>query len=365
MEKVKILEVVPSLQEGGIEHFLYNYLSNINLNNFDIEILTQNPRYYESERKFKDLNIKIISIPSKKQNFLKYFISAYKIMKENKYNIVHCHLSAKSFWILYIAKFAGIKNRFCHSHEAPQYTGLKKYLYKFYAILSRKSSTCYLACGMKAANFVFGNNSNVIIIPNSINSDRFIFNDKARNLIRSKYNISDNSFCICNIGRLNKLKNQKFLIYLIEKIKINIPNVVLLIVGDGPLKDDLYDFTNKMNLINNVYFTGNVSNPWDYYSASDCFVLPSISEGFPVSGIEAQASGLPCYFSTNITKEVDIIDCKYYSLDNINEWEKVIETKVSNEQRIIRNNIIKNSIYDISNGVKILEDIYKKGGSNE
>ena len=365
MKKIKILEVVPSLQEGGIEHFLYNYLSNLDLNKFDITILTQYPRFYKCEKKFIDLKINILAIPSKKQNIFKYFIYSYNIMKKNKYNILHCHLSAKSFWMLYIAKIAGVKSRFCHSHEAPNYKGIKIILYKLYAKLSMKYATCYLACGAKAAQFVFGNNKNVIIIPNSIDVKKFEFNKYSREVIREKYSISKNTFCIGNVGRLSKVKNQKFLILLLAKLIYMKFDIVLIILGDGPYKKKLIEIAKKLKVSGRVHLIGNVNNPNDYYSAMDCFILSSFSEGFPVSGIEAQASGLPCFFSKNITKEIALTNCQYYSLENISEWIDIIDFKIADIKRIENNNIVDKSIYNIKVGVKILENVYENGVKNE
>lgn len=61
-------------------------------------------------------------------------------------------------------------------------------------------------------------------------------------------------------------------------------------------------------LENAVVFAGTNSNTEDYYSAFDCFVLPSRFEGLPLVGVEAQASGLPCFFSDTISDELKITE---------------------------------------------------------
>ena len=53
-----------------------------------------------------------------------------------------------------------------------------------------------------------------------------------------------------------------------------------------------------------VLFLGQMSNVSEWYQAMDCFVMPSLFEGLPVVGIEAQAAGLPCIFSDRVTDEV-------------------------------------------------------------
>ena len=80
-KKITILEIVPSLQNGGVEQVLYNYLSHLNDKTLDITILTQLPSHPKAEKRFKDLGIKIVSIPTKKKHPIKcYFFVWLKVI---------------------------------------------------------------------------------------------------------------------------------------------------------------------------------------------------------------------------------------------------------------------------------------------
>lgn len=80
----------------------------------------------------------------------------------------------------------------------------------------------------------------------------------------------------------------------------------LVLLGDGELMDEIKRKTTDLGISEHVTFVGNVGNANEWYQAFDCFVLPSIWEGLPVVGVEAQAADLPCVFSSAITREIGL-----------------------------------------------------------
>ena len=103
------------------------------------------------------------------------------------------------------------------------------------------------------------------------------------------------------------------------------------------------------------------------YQAMDVFILPSLFEGLPVVGIEAQAAGLKCVMSNRVTKEVDItgnviyLDLKKNSLD---EWADTILNNASYDRKNMKN-IIVDAGYSIKTEAKKLQEIYEKMGEEE
>lgn len=101
-----------------------------------------------------------------------------------------------------------------------------------------------------------------------------------------------------NMGRLSPEKNQKELIRAFAKINHDYPNTRLYILGDGPLRGDLESLISECDLQGQVFLTGNVENPFTIMKECDCFVLPSLYEGQPVSILEARMLSLPIVMST-------------------------------------------------------------------
>ena len=109
----------------------------------------------------------------------------------------------------------------------------------------------------------------------------------------------------------------------------------LILIGQGNLKENIIEKIKYLGLQDYVIFTGQTTNVSDYYNAMDIFVLPSLYEGLPVVGIEAQANGLLCEFSTDMTKETKVLNTtKFISLKETPEiWAEIILEDYKNFKR--------------------------------
>ena len=105
-----------------------------------------------------------------------------------------------------------------------------------------------------------------------------------------------------------KQKNHDFLIDIFNEIYKQNKDTILLLAGEGPLKEEIENKVKELGLEKNVMFLGQRNDANELYQAMDAFVLPSLYEGLPVVGVEAQAAGLPCFFSTDMTKETKVLE---------------------------------------------------------
>ena len=131
----------------------------------------------------------------------------------------------------------------------------------------------------------------VTIIYNAV--DESIFTPRSKALCRSKLALPQNSKIILSVGNLIPRKGFKYLIQALPKILTKVPNAILIIVGDGPQKEELISFAKNLN--DKVIFTGRIptNDLCLYYGAADVFALPSLHEGHAVVLLEAMSSGLP------------------------------------------------------------------------
>lgn len=174
--------------------------------------------------------------------------------------------------------------------------------------------------------------------------------------------IKDNELLIGSVGRLAKQKNQQFLIKILDYlIKKGIP-AKLLIIGDGADMKKLISITSQFELTDNVSFIGSVPNPSDYYSAMDVFALPSLFEGLPMVGVEAQANGLPTVFSSAISKQVNVYNAIFIGIKekNIKTWgEAIIYHWQQGRDRLALDHIRSNgfdSTFNVQRWVKIYDN---------
>ena len=358
--KKKVLIVVNNMNMGGLENFLMNVVRNINLEKFEISFLYCEviDTYFDNE--IKSLGFKITKISSRSSGFFKHLRELKRFFENNKFDVVHINYGTSlCFTAARAAKKAGIKNVIVHSHNSK---AKKVLLHKICKPLISIYANRYLACSKEAADWMFTkriNNSNrVVIIKNAIDTLKYKFDCISRSEIRKEYGIDNNKTVIGHIGRFNAQKNHDFLIQIFYEYKKNNNNSVLLLLGDGELKENIKTKVRNLNIENHVIFGGIRSDIPKVLSAMDCFVMPSNFEGLPVTLVEAQASGLKCLVSDCITNEVNVTDIiEYYSLNNTaKKWAEKIS--LSENARENYNEIVKSSGFDINSELKIIEKIY-------
>lgn len=132
---------------------------------------------------------------------------------------------------------------------------------------------------------------NVSIINNGIDPDSFV--NTALSNARQEFGISENTFLVGTVGRLQSIKNQKILLEAIAVLSKNNENIYVLVVGDGPLRYELESLSVSLEIQKKVCFAGSRNDVARLLAEMDVFVLPSLAEGSPISLIEAMSVRLP------------------------------------------------------------------------
>lgn len=253
------------------------------------------------------------------QKLAKYLKFLKRLFREKKYRIVHSNINTLSIFPLYAAKKVGVPVRIAHSHSTSNPREWKKNLIKnALRPFSKVWATDYFACSELAGRYLFGNKAfdkgEVKIIRNAIDVEKFKFDPEARKKLRKEIGIADDDFVIGHIGRFVEQKNHRFLIDVFAEVKKKEEKAKLVLVGQGPLREEIEQKVKDLGLEKDVCFLGQRSDTNKLYSVFDVFCLPSLYEGLPVVGVEAQANGVSCVFSDRITKEtvvnknVELID---------------------------------------------------------
>ncbi len=366
MRKIRICHVIGNFVNGGVESVIYNYFSNIDLNTYEVHIIGHGIRVRECADRFVNMGFLIHNITPKSVSFSKSLKEMEAIFREYKFDIVHSHLTEWACVPMFLAWKCGIKVRINHSHMAEKPHGFKDIIY--YGIrlsLGRLFSTAYFACGRDAAIYLFGKKAveggKVTILPNAVDYEQFKFSRERRQEIRMEESIEDSTIVVGHVGRYFEQKNHRFLIQIFDEFHKKQPNSELVLLGDGELMELIKQRVNEMKLDNAVRFLGNRNNVADWYQAMDVFVLPSLYEGLPVVGVEAQATGLPCLFSKGITPEIQISpNASFMDLEaGAGEWANKINEMVS--QNNARDNVIlDHDRYDIKKNAGTLDLFYKE-----
>lgn len=363
MKKILVIITTEFVPYGGLTSVMMNYYRFLDESEFHVDFASTNKDVdLNLQEELSSRHSKYYCIGNRKKNPIKYVGLLKRILRNEKYDIIHINSnSATAMLELYAAKKCGIQKRIVHNHTSIcDHRVIHNLLYPFF----KRSYTDAIACSEKAGNWIFGKRQ-FTIINNGIIASNYMYSEEDRNYIRKKYRISDSTVVIGHLGKIYKPKNHHFLISVYDAYKKLDPDSKLLLVGDGEMRKEIERDVNDRQLRDNVIFAGMQHDTSKFLSAMDIFVFPSIWEGMPLSAIEAQASGLTCIISENIDSGVCVTpSVKTASIDNgIEIWTNLI-TKAAKEKyerkNVSKSNIelIRNAEYDVYKNAEKLRKIY-------
>lgn len=374
-ETIRIAHIIGKWLGGGVESVVMNYYRHIDRTKIQFDFLCDEDSTNIPYEEIEQLGGRVILIPPYQKVF-KYQKELIRIFKENNYKIVHSHINTLSVFPLRAAKKAGVKVRIAHSHSTTNKKEWKKNLLKqVLRPFSKVYATDYMCCSELAGRWLFGDKAydsgKVYLLNNAIDLDKFKYNEALRKEKRKELGISDDTLVIGHIGRFVAQKNHDYLIDIFNEVLKKNNNSILLLVGQGPLMEEIKNKVKELKLNDSVRFLGQRNDVNELYQAFDVFCLPSLYEGLPVVGVEAQASGLLCILSNAMTKETKVLDItKFMSLNNTpREWADSILDDVKRYKRIDTSKEMTSKNFNIKEEAKKLEkyylNLYNNGGEKE
>ena len=228
------------------------------------------------------------------------FFKSLSVIREEKIDVIHCQGFLSGLLGYLLSKLTNIPYIITVQRLEQSKSFLRKLVYK-------NAKICIGASNKIKEYFQQIECKNIEVIPNGIDVKRFQNLNRGENRKKMDFN---NEFVIITVARLEKVKGLKYLIKALDILKNKSgENYKLLIIGEGSERDNLKNLTKKLKLENSIKFLGQISNQDipNYLSASDCFVLPSISEGFGIVILEAMAANVPIV-ATRVGGILDIIE---------------------------------------------------------
>ena len=356
---IRVLHVVTYMGRGGLETMIMNYYRHIDRNKVQFDFLVHRNFKADYDDEILALGGKIYRLPQLVPWSYGYRKALNQFFKSHtEYKIVHVHQDCLSAIILKVAKKNGVPVRIAHSHSSNQDKNLKLLVKLFYRRTIPKFSTELFACGKEAGDWMF-RGAKYQLFNNAIDSKLYSNNEADRCRVRNDLDISDDMFLIGHVGRFNTVKNHSFLLDIFSEVKKTKKEAMLMLVGDGELREKMENKVEELRIAESVIFTGVRSDVNDLMKAMDCFVFPSLYEGLPVTLIEAQAAGLPCLVSENVSIECDKTGLiEQVSLkEPINCWVERILNK-TNYTRLDMSEKIAKAGYDITVNAEFLQDFY-------
>lgn len=335
-KKIHVLQFVPDLgKSSGIPHVLMQYFRVMNCDIvYDFVYFNDVKNNYEDE--IKQLGGAIFKLPSP-FNLVKFNREWARFCKINygKFDIFENDLPFLGIIFSNVKRLLGVKVSITHSHVTrfgdSSFTNLRNKL--FFKLTGQKVGSVLFSCSKEAGEKIFGKKCQTKewhIVNNAFDISKFSFSKNKRKLVREKMGWT-NKKVIGNVGRLVPQKNQKVILETFANLAL--PNSLLVIVGEGPLKESLFNECKRLKIDNKVIFLGTRNDVNDLLQAFDVFFFPSIFEGLGVSLVEAQISGIPSLISNTIPDEAIISKCIIESLDSpIEDWKNKLAKAITQER---------------------------------
>ncbi len=366
---IRILHVVHALTRGGgLSNVIMNYYRHIDREKVQFDFLY----FKESDYDYKDeiehlgghcykLSIPSFSFQSKKER--KHFFEEH----QSEWTAIHCHaLFAVSFFEKTAKKYGSVKYVISHSHSTIYGNGVVKSLRNMPLVRqARMRSDYHFACGEQAGLFMFKHKDNFKILNNAIDTEKFQFIPELRIEKRKELKIEDD-FVVGMVGGFTALKNHVKLVEVFYEIQKIIPKSKLILIGGDGIVDSTLEkvkgLINQLQISDKVLLLGLRDDIGALLCSMDAYVMTSFYEGFPLSCLEAQDNGVPCFFSDSISKEVGLINATFISLDERPErWAEIIIERTqmhSVSERSEAQEKMKLLGYDILEEARWLEEFY-------
>lgn len=369
--RINVLVLITVMDRAGAETMMMNYLRHIDRAKIHIDFLINRPQRADYEDEIEKLGSTVYhmsAISPGKVNKYKQELTTF-LAKHPEYQIIHSHLEERSYYAMNIAKEMNIPMRIVHAHSNLKHKNLK-YLMRLY--LRKRLEGTYthaFACGKGPARWLFGSDAGVTIVKNAVDTNDFKYDEEKRQRARTEIGIDDDTLLIGHIGRFSYEKNHHFLLDIFNDVNKRRPNSKLVLIGGGEHKNEkkikkeiLYKMQ-AYGLEDKVIFLG-VRDDMSYImQAIDIFVLPSSSEGFPMTLVEAQSLGLRCLASDQVPKEINITGrVRTMSLQMPSyEWaSEIVEFAKKETEHQEMNRLVKSAGYDIVGNAKWLQSVYEE-----
>ena len=364
----RVLQILSSLKEGGgVQTMLRNYYSHMDLSGLQTDFVVCGSQIGGMEAWFEALGSRIRHIPPRGQNPVGNLSGLRNILRTGHYDVVHCHQDYHGAAASAMAEHYGVKKRIIHSHQAyPPENWLQRTRRRISVPGLLRSATDFAACGRMAGEWLYGSemmeSGRVQILHNAVSPGRYAFSGESRERLRRELGIDRDTGVLGHVGRFSRQKNHALTVRIFAEFSRHHRDCVLLLAGDGELRQDTEKQVRELGLEEKVRFLGIRQDVPELLSAMDLFLLPSRWEGLCFVMIEAQMNGLPAVCSSYVSRDVKLADNVFFTADHAYDdpaaWSCLMEKALSAGRGDYREAVAAAG-YDICREAKKLEELYR------
>ena len=355
---IRILHVISDTNIGGAGHQLLNLLKGFGADHFEIKVVV--PLSSKLIGLLDGIGIGYIEAPylAEKSFSVRAVWHMRKIIKNYKPDIVHTHAALSARIAARLCMRCKIVNtRHCAYPPTKSQRKLKWAVRIVEWILG--GQTVAVSAQAKEILIQQGvSEKKILVVNNGIDTSFFEYDEKARVETRKELGISQDTFCVGHVGRMEAEKNHAFLLEVFKIINKQ-KDSKLVLTGSGSLEAEVKEKAVQLGISSNVLQLGLRSDLNRLYQGFDVLVMPSLAEGFGLAAVEAQCSGLGCILSEHFPKIVKCSDSvRFLPLGDAEFWAKEALNLPSQNRNDGVANVI-NKKLDIATMCKEMAGVYR------
>lgn len=290
------------------------------------------------DEEIRRMGVEMVYIPSVGALGVNGYCRKFKevVAEIGRVDIVHSHLNANGGIICMAAKKAGICHRISHCHADIRFKGsrfqnLKSELsLQVLRLYVNHYSNHFWACSHAAWKRLFYAWKREVVIPNMINVEAYLSSPSEKEVAKAAVGM-ENKFVVGAVGRVARIKNYELAIRVVALLKEQGRDVHFVCYGRFDPERDIYcaklvRLAEALKVSDRTHFKGNTTEVPRYIKAFDVFLMPSITEGFGMAAIEAQAAGIPVLLSDGVPQIVDVGVglATFLPVNNVQAWAEAI-----------------------------------------
>ena len=312
---IRIAISVNKCDSGGQKSLVMAYLRNFDHHRIQFDLIVDEDSNSIPYEEVKKLGGGLYVIPPY-QHIVSHMKTLRRLFKENNYDALYALNNTMNLFPLCVAYYSGIKVRVSESLTMASPLERKKTLMK--NVLKRFSHlycNYYMANGRDCGIYQFGRKAykqgKIAIFLSPVDAKKNTFDPVLREETRKMYGWTE-KVVYGHIARFEKQKNPLFLIDVMNEIAKKQEESHFVVIGAGSMEQQMKDRIDCYGLNSKMSWLGRREDILQFYNSFDAFLLPSIYEGLPVVGVESQATGLPVFFSEEVTREAAVAELGHF-----------------------------------------------------
>ncbi|WP_181185783.1 glycosyltransferase [Lactiplantibacillus pentosus] len=370
---MRILVVGDFLKTSGMTRYIFNVIGRIHKSNFKVDALCISGKD-ECKKQVEEMNWGFYSVCAANNNLFLHLLQSFIFFKKHAkdYDVIHFNESALwNFLPILFARLFGAKKIVLNSHNTYFASEGSKKVYAVLEVMHRigkhlvsRVVSKNIAVSEEAAMWMFTskviNRHEYKIIVNGIELQRFAYNGDRRLKVRNSLKIDEHTFLFGNVGVFNARKNQIRLLEIFNELVKRKLDVKLVLVGDGPMEQEIVAKIHELKLTDKVVMTGSITNTHEYYQAMDGVIMPSLNEGLSTVLLEAQTAGLQFILSQGLPlgNHIGALVHEVPLSESNRVWADVIQNNMNRGKRELCAAEMKEKGFDVELSAKELYETY-------